>query len=287
MGTYRRKVEIPANTPGVGYSLKHRKAVKMLLDYYCKQAVGKRDGNGELFTPEDYRIMHNRGICHDMDKVLCGLSYPQLTADYIHRMMNGHHIEGFIEPQNKSKYDWIEMLIDWESSGYTKPDKTMNAYMFLHTRCEELRGYIEPYLMLLDINNATHSKIEYIVKEAQKPVYETDLVDAMTEYIHTTHIHMMDWVSRIDDRGYKEVFKQPVPCRHKATEKESGTVYNRPNAYTRAHPHSLNLEMVNGTVEAQIFDMDRVCQLKADEVKSLNKLCAERDKVLREKKKAR
>lgn len=47
--------------------------------------------------------MVNRGKCHDMDKLLCSLSYPQLTADYFHRMFNGHHEESMIELQDKSK----------------------------------------------------------------------------------------------------------------------------------------------------------------------------------------
>lgn len=36
-----------------------------------------------------------------------------------------------------------------------------------------------------------------------------------------------------------------------------------------------------------MFDMDGLCQLKVGEIKSLNNVCAERDKVLRENKVAR
>ena len=282
-----KTVEIPANTPGIGYSLKHRKAVMGLIDYYCKKVIGKRDGKDDIFTQRDYQIMHNRGICHDMDKVLGGLSYPQLTADYMHRMMNGHHIEGFVEVGYKSKYDWIEMIFDWESAVYTKPDKGMSAYEFATTRCPDILEYVKPYLQLFGFTSKERTIIESIRVEAMKPVYETDLVDAIVQYMHTTHIHLLDCVSRIDDRGYTKVFRQPAPYRHQSTFKARGTVHRRPNAYTKAHPHSLNLEMVNGTIEAQMFDMDGLCQLKVSELKSLNKVCAERDKVLRENKVAR
>ena len=46
------------------------------IDYHCKRVIGKVDGYGNVFTKEDYITMHNRGICHDMDKVCNGLSLP-------------------------------------------------------------------------------------------------------------------------------------------------------------------------------------------------------------------
>lgn len=265
-------VEIPANVPGVGYTLKHRKAVAMLIDYHCTKAVGKTDGNGVLFTSNDLSIMKNRAKCHDMDKVLTSLSYPQLTADYFHRMFNGHHPEGVIEINQKSKYDWIEMIFDWESSAYTKPDKGMSAYEFATTRQQHLLPYVMPYLQLFGFTEieANRVLIQDIVKEARKPVYETDLIDAILCYIHTTHIHLLEYISRIDDVGYMQTFNAPAPFRHPSTQAPNGTLHQRPNAYV-SHSNSLaRREFVQGTLEAQIYDLDKICKIPVSEIPSLN-----------------
>ena len=123
MSSSYSSVELPTSVPGIGYTIKHRNAVEQLIKYYCKKAVGKRDGNGVVFTQKDYQAMINRGKCHDVDKLLCSIAYPQLTADYLHRMFQGHHEESMIEPDMKNKYDWMEMIFDMESAKYTKPDK--------------------------------------------------------------------------------------------------------------------------------------------------------------------
>lgn len=262
-------VELPATTPGIGYSLKHRNAVSMLIDYYCKRAVGKRDGNGVEFTKEDYEIMHNRGLCHDMDKILAGLSYPQITADYYHRMFNGHHIEGFIE--EKCKYDWIEMIFDWESAAYTKPDKGKSAYEVATSFNADLYPMVEPYLKLFGFMGEQHI-VKEIKDKVSGPVYESDLVDAFVNYIHTTHLHLLEYVARIDDVGYMRIFNKPTPFRHKSTQKPGGTYHQRPNAYVQQEGHGFALkhEMIKGVIDAQIYDMDKICKIKVKDIPQLN-----------------
>lgn len=265
----RKTVEIPADVPGIGYTLKHRKAVELLINHYCKKAIGKRDGLGHEFTRADYQIMINRGKCHDMDKLLTSLSYPQLTADYIHRMMNGHHAESFIEVDKKSKYDWIEMIFDWESAPYTKKDKGMNAYGVATSFNKHLYKYVEPYLKLFEFNSDTPNIIPEIKEQVTGKVYETDLIDAILSYIQTTHIAQMQYVSRLDDEAFKRASgNSHLPFRHKCTDGIHGEYHTRPNEFSKNHVFAAEHEMVRGVIDAQMFDLDALCALTNNGVKS-------------------
>ena len=250
-------VELPSDIPGIGYTLRHRMAVELLIQYHCKKVIGKVDGLGNTFTKEDYIIMYNRGICHDMDKICCGLCYPQLTVDYFHRLFNGHHIDGLIE--QKSKYDWIEMIMDWESAAYTKPDKGKNAY-----------HYVEPYLVLFNFNKEEVKLIESIKDKIPNKVYESDMIEAIIKYIHTTHIPVLNYVSRLDDIGFMRTFNKPTPFRHKQTQNTKGVYFQRPNGYVASHKFSMDREMIRGSLEAQIFDMDKICRIPASMCKEIN-----------------
>lgn len=268
-------VELPTNVPGVGYTLKHRNAVEVLIKYYCKRAVGKKDGNGVVFSQEDYKIMLNRGKCHDMDKLCTSLCYPQLTADYLHRMFNGHHAESFVS-SCLSKYDWIEMIFDCESARYTKPDKGKCAYEVFTTFNSHLYNAVLPYLTLFGFTKIDNRCVPEIKAQISKKVYETDLLDAITNYIHITHIHLLDGVSRLDDKNYMECFGQPTPFRHPATQRPNCLIHQRPTEYT-SHSRSLTArEFVHGTFEAQVFDYDKLCSLQVADLKSINNSCLAR-----------
>lgn len=261
-------IELPSDVPGIGYTLRHRIAVDLLIDYHCKRVIGKTDELGVIFTKEDYKIMHNRGICHDMDKICCGLSYPQLTVDYFHRMFNGHHIDGLIE--QKSKYDWIEMVMDWESAAYTKPDKGKNAYGVATSFNKDIFHYVAPYLKLFEFDSEQVKLIEQIKDQIPSKVYEKDMIEAILRYIHTTHIPVLSYVSRLDDAGFMRTFNRPTPFRHKQTQRINGNYFNRPNKYVMGHKFSNDREMVKGMLEAQIFDMDMICKIPATACKEIN-----------------
>lgn len=266
-----KSVELQTAVPGIGYSLKHREAVKKLTVYFCKKAVEKVDGNGEIFTKRDYEIMCNRAKCHDMDKILASLSYPQLTADYFHRLFNGHHLESVIEPAEKSKYDWMEMIFDSESAKYTKPDKQGGgAYAFMSKHRTAIMCYLEPYFQLFGLNKLDTGFVKEIKDSLNHKIYEKDLDEAFLEYIHTTRIHLLDNLSRVDDKGYMQAFNRPVPMRHKATQCPGGVDHRRPNDICATSRSIMAREMINGTLEAEIFDFDSICILTADQVKVLN-----------------
>jgi hypothetical protein len=264
-------IELPSSVPGIGYTLKHRNAVEELIKYYCKKVIGKVDGNGISFTQQDYVIMCNRAKCHDMDKLVTSLAYPQITADYLHRLFNGHHEESMIEPTQKSKYDWMEMIFDMESAKYTKPDKQSGgAYAYASQYKTYIMQYLMPYFILFDLNKPDTGIIDTIKVSVNRKYYESDLVDAIINYIHTTHIHLLDGVSRIDDEGFMKKFGQPAPYRHASTQHPNGTYHRRPAPVCNASPNLMRLELMNGTFNAQIFDMDKICQIPASNVKNVN-----------------
>lgn len=264
-----KTVELPCSVPGVGYTLKHRSCVEELIRYYCKKAIGKRDGNGVEFTKQDYTVMLNRAKCHDMDKVMVSLVYPQLTADYFHRLFNGHHEESMIEVEYKSKYDWMEMIFDMESAHYTKADKQGgNAYLFASTYKPHIFAYLQPYFQLFNLVEPT--TIEEIKMAVNHKYYETDLMTAITQYLHTTHLHLLDGISRIDDIGYMTQYNAPVPLRHPCTQHKGGTQHQRPNQMSQMSRSVLSREMVHGTFEAQLFDYDKICAIPVADLSKWN-----------------
>lgn len=264
-----KTVELPDTVPGIGYTLKHRNCVEELIRYYCAKAVGKRTSNGEEFTKTDYNIMINRAKCHDMDKLLTSLAYPQMTADYLHRLFNGHHEESMVEPEQKSKYDWMEMIFDMESAHYTKADKQSgNGYAFASTCKRYIMPYLQPYYELLGLIQP--ETIDEIKKKVNRKYYETDLVEAIVQYMHTLHIHLLDGISRIDDRGYMMLYNKPVPLRHPSTQKPGGTMHNRPSRVVTVSPRLTELEFIHGTFEAQLFDYDRICSIPVSDLPNWN-----------------
>ena len=263
-------VEIRCDVPGIGYTIKHKRVVRALIDHYCKQVIGKVDGNGEVFTKEDFEVMHNRAICHDMDKILCGLCYPQLTVNYMHRLFNPHHIESVITW--KSKYDCIEMIFDWESAPYLK-SYGYNAVGVLKEFNQDLSSFITPYLQLFGFTSDEVVLLPEIVEVTKPPVYETEIIGLICEYMHTTRLHQLQSMSRIPDERYKMLKHKPVPFRHTGTQRKNGTYFERPNNYVREHKRLHSSEYIHGTIKAQIFDMDAICKLKASEVPTVEAEC--------------
>lgn len=67
-----------------------------------------------------------RGYIHDVDKLFL---YPFLKKEIvtkIHRELSKHHLRA------NCKKDYIQQIIDWESSSLTKKDKPLNARSFIN-----------------------------------------------------------------------------------------------------------------------------------------------------------
>lgn len=94
---------------------------------------------------------HNtiRGFLHDMDKVFLYMFLPNKLVQKIHRNMARHHDNN----KQKSKEDYVEMIIDWECARFTKPDKPLNAEQTLRKFYPHLREQIEPLLVELGLKN--------------------------------------------------------------------------------------------------------------------------------------
>lgn len=122
------------NLEHIKYTYKHRKIVMLLADKYFSD-------NDELRERIKY---------HDLDKLFMYLFYEKSYVSHIHRELVSHH-ENDIE---KSKLDYIEMVLDWESARYTKPDKPLNAYDTLCNFYPNMMDEILPILKNIGIDKS-------------------------------------------------------------------------------------------------------------------------------------
>lgn len=114
------------NIEHIKYTYKHRKIVILLAQKYFSD-------NKELLEQVEY---------HDLDKLFMYLFYNKSDVSRIHRDLVAHH-ENEIE---KTELDYIEMVLDWESARYTKPDKPLNAY---DTLCNYYPNMVDKILPIL------------------------------------------------------------------------------------------------------------------------------------------
>ncbi len=74
-----------------------------------------------------------RGKVHDLDKQLLYLFVSWKDAVEYHITHRSHHLES---SGQKTYEDLVEMVIDFECAPYTKPDKPLNCYDFVHKLIE-------------------------------------------------------------------------------------------------------------------------------------------------------
>ena len=96
------------NLEHIKYTYKHRKIVIKL---------------GEKYFPDNQELMTKLRY-HDLDKLFLYLFYDKKDVSRLHRDLTSHHENNL----HKNELDYIEMVLDWESARYTKPDKPLNAY---------------------------------------------------------------------------------------------------------------------------------------------------------------
>ena len=85
----------------------------------------------------------------------------------------------------KIKLDYIEMVLDWESAKYTKPDKPLNAYDTLYRFYPHLVEQILPILKRFKIDKSTLDMDEDVVEyvNSLKEYDEEDIKKELIEYI--------------------------------------------------------------------------------------------------------
>ena len=120
------------NIEHIEYTYKHRKIVIYLAEKYFSK-------NQELLKQIQL---------HDLDKLFMYLFYDKKHCSSIHRQLISHH-DNELE---KTKLDYIEMVLDWESARYTKPDKPLNAYDTLYKYYPDMEKEILPILREMKID---------------------------------------------------------------------------------------------------------------------------------------
>ena len=122
------------NFEHIKYTYKHRKIVMFLAQKYF--------GDNVLLLEQ---VQH-----HDLDKMFMYLFYNKSDVSRVHRDLVAHH-ENDLE---KSELDYMEMVLDWESARYTKPDKPLNAYDTLVRFYPHMEDKILPILEGIGIAEA-------------------------------------------------------------------------------------------------------------------------------------
>ncbi len=152
------------NFEKIVYTYKHRKILNYLANKYFN--------NKEVIE----RLKH-----HDMDKMYLLLFYDKKDIESYHRAMSTHHDNNL----EKTKLDYIEMILDWESARYTKEDKPLNAYDTMRKFYPHLEDKILPILKEINLDKSTLEKEEDIVNYAKtlSNVTEEDIKKELIDYI--------------------------------------------------------------------------------------------------------
>lgn len=146
------------------YTYKHRKIVDYLAHKYTN--------NEELFEQVKK---------HDLDKMYLLLFYDKKSIGKFHRSVSNHHDNDL----EKSKIDYMEMVLDWESARYTKPDKPLNAYDTLYKYYPELEAKIMPILKEFGIDKSNLPMEEDVLKYTKSldKITEKDIKNELIKFI--------------------------------------------------------------------------------------------------------
>ena len=153
------------NKEYIEYTYKHRKIVMLLAKKYFKD-------NKELLEQIEY---------HDLDKLFMYLFYSKSDVSRLHRTLVPHHDN----EMQKTNLDYIEMVLDWESARYTKPDKPLNAYDTLYNYYPNMVEEILPILREMGIDQSDLPKEEDVVEytNSMKNITTEDIEIEMKIYI--------------------------------------------------------------------------------------------------------
>lgn len=121
------------NEEYIKYTYKHRKIVIYLAEKYIKE-----------------KMVLNQIKKHDIDKLFMYTFYDKKNISKIHRTLSNHHDN----EKEKIYTDYVEMVLDWESARYTKPDKPLNAYDTLYKYYPHMESKILPILRKFGIDKS-------------------------------------------------------------------------------------------------------------------------------------
>jgi hypothetical protein len=117
-------------------TFRHRQAFRFTVEKLIEDKVVKAH-------------MLERARFHDLDKAVLYTLMDKKEASHYHKLHSPHHMgSDNISITSKSYYDIMEAMIDYECGGYTKADKPLNAYDWLHS-AEWMPGDIKAKLELM------------------------------------------------------------------------------------------------------------------------------------------
>ena len=146
------------------YTYKHRKIVEFMAKKYFN--------NKELIK----QIKQ-----HDLDKMYLLLFYNKKDIKSFHTKLSTHHDNEL----KKTKLDYMEMVLDWESARYTKEDKPLNAYDTLYKFYPKLEKNILPILKEIHLDKSTTEKEKDILDytKSLSNITENDIKKELIDYI--------------------------------------------------------------------------------------------------------
>ena len=153
------------------YTYAHKKVIEFMVQKYIKDEDVRKE-------------MMKRAKLHDMDKLTTYLFWNKDICSNVHRDLMPHHVNSI--NKEKTKYDYIEMVLDWESARYTKPDKPLNAYDTLYTYYPQTEKYILPILKELELDKSgvwCDEAVARFASEIMESITEEDIVDEVIEYV--------------------------------------------------------------------------------------------------------
>lgn len=152
------------NELNLKYTYKHRKVVMYLANKYLK---------------ENKEEILDKIKNHDLDKMFMYLFYEKKDVSQIHRKLSSHH-DNEIE---KNYMDYVEMVLDWESARYTKPDKPLNAYDTLYKYYPAMEENIMPILRKFKIDKS-NLPMEDDVLEYANSISEVSIKEIKNELLN-------------------------------------------------------------------------------------------------------
>jgi len=155
------------NKEHIEYTYKHRKVVMLLAKKYFKDNI-------ELLERIEF---------HDLDKLFMYLFYDKKSVSKIHRDLSNHHENEL----PKDYLDYVEMVLDWESARYTKPDKPLNAYDTLYNYYSDMIEIVLPILKEMGIDKPNLPMDEDIVTSINNlnEINDKEIEKEMQQYIKT------------------------------------------------------------------------------------------------------
>lgn len=172
------------------YTYKHRKMFAYIADKLIKNEYDKKQ-------------ILERAKWHDVDKLLMYVFLDQDVSQKHHVLVRRHHLEC---QQPKTYIDYLETVIDYECSPYTKPDKPLNAFDFVQKLLDMKLIENEIAIILLDImktlgiNRSYNVHVDTEGKEGLEyinsigEVTEEMILQEIVSYVDANRDNELSWI---------------------------------------------------------------------------------------------